>query len=176
MRDLKDIINIYIQNNKKNAQKEIDYFKNMNNIDIVIKNAALAINEKGKRFSHQRRIKKNVLKLIYQKLIKNKGKVVNFKNFDDLYNFIKTFKIKGYSYLSIYDTTLRISSFLGFEPDKIYLHRGTLEGAKALAINTRKKEYIFKKDLPQELNILKDREIEDFLCIYKKYLKSVVSY
>ena len=173
IKKLENIILTYIRKNQERSQKEIDYFKNMSNIDLVIKNAAFAINEKGKRFNHQRRINNKILQFIYQKLIENKDKLIKLNNFDEVYALIDSIKVKGYSYLSIYDTALRISSFLEYEPDKIYLHRGTLTGVKALGINTKNKKYILKKDLPIEFNKLKEREIEDVLCIYKKYLNNV---
>ena len=165
---LKEIVDDYIANCRVNAKRELRWFKMQKTLKGAVSTAALAKKPSGKRFDHQRRIPQNVLKLAEEKLLKNLKQIQSTKDFDELYNLLKELlsEIKGIGELYIYDTALRIGAYLGYEPDKIYLHAGTLEGAKKLRVNT-KHGYILKKDLPSEFNKLLPREIEDCLCIYK---------
>jgi len=98
--------------------------------------------------------------------------IATAKTFDHLHNTIEKLvgNISGIGELYIYDTALRIGAKLGLEPDKIYLHRGTREGAKYLGLNFEKK-YLEITEVPAELRTLKPREIEDVLCIYKDQFK-----
>jgi hypothetical protein len=76
--------------------------------------------------------------------------------------------------LTVYDTTLRIGARLALEPSKVYLHAGTLAGAKALGLDWRGGT-IEMSQLPAELRTLAPREAEDVLCIYKdKFANSSV--
>jgi len=165
---LKEIVEDYIANCRENAQKELRWFTIQNTLKAAVSTAALAKTPSGKRFDHQRRIPKNVLNLAEEKLLKNLEQIQSTKDFDELYILLKKLlsEIKGIGELYIYDTALRIGAYLGHEPDKIYLHAGTLQGAKKLGLNT-KLGYVFKKELPNEFGRLLPREIEDCLCIYK---------
>jgi len=93
----------------------------------------------GKRFDHQKIIPNHVLNLAKKRLLTNLKRIQSTKEFNDLYNLLKELlsNIKGVGELYIYDTALRIGAYLGHEPDKIYLHAGTLQGAKKLGLNTR---------------------------------------
>lgn len=72
------------------------------------------------------------------------------------------------SSLTAYDVAHRICSVYGIEPEFIYLHTGTTEGAKNLGIDTRGKKYLDLKELPDWLtSSLGPADIENFLCIYK---------
>ena len=68
--------------------------------------------------------------------------------------------------MAIYDTALRIGAKLHLEPDQVYLHRGTREGARRLGIGSSERS-IPANRLPPPLRQLKAREIEDVLFIYK---------
>lgn len=68
--------------------------------------------------------------------------------------------------MTIYDTSQRIGMFLGHEPDRVYLHRGTREGAKALGFKGQL-AFILPSQLPRAFRKLKPSEIEDCLCIYR---------
>ena len=56
------------------------------------------------------------------------------------------------------------------EPDRVYLHSGTREGARALGL-AAERSFLPMDELPPELRRLKPREVEDLLCIYKGELK-----
>jgi hypothetical protein len=77
--------------------------------------------------------------------------------------------VRGLGELYYYDTALRIGASLRLMPRRVYLHRGTRDGAHALGLAC-KADSLDPRDLPKALAVLEPREIEDFLCIYKDQL------
>jgi hypothetical protein len=94
--------------------------------------------------------------------------------FEELLERIETLigPIPGVGELMVYDTALRIGAIVGVEPDRVYLHRGTRQGARALGLATGG-NVLFMDQLPPQLRRLKPREVEDLLCIYKADLEQV---
>jgi hypothetical protein len=68
--------------------------------------------------------------------------------------------------LAVYDTALRIAAWRRLEPEVVYLHRGTRDGAKALGLDVRR-SFIPIIELPAAFRSLRPYEIEDVLCLYK---------
>ena len=75
--------------------------------------------------------------------------------------------IRGIGDLAVYDIAHRIGAYLRREPEAVYLHAGTREGARALSLAGKKIEV---RELPAGLRKLSAAEIEDCLCIYKDAL------
>lgn len=104
------------------------------------------------------------------------GKLEELKqitDFDELYKTIKdeADKFYGIGRLTTYDTATCIGFELGLFPDKVYLHAGAAEGAKALGIRgskVPKKQFVA---ICKSFEMLEPAQIEDFLCIYKKQLQ-----
>jgi hypothetical protein len=80
--------------------------------------------------------------------------------------------IPGIGELTVYDTAVRIGARFQLEPDRVYLHAGTRDGAKALLDVDGPREAIERDELPAQLRVLSPREIEDLLCIYKDALRA----
>jgi hypothetical protein len=80
--------------------------------------------------------------------------------------------ISGIGELAVYDIAHRIGSYRGLHPEKIYLHAGTREGAKALGLRTNQKS-LPMSCLPAGLRSLSAEEAEDLLCIYRKTLARI---
>jgi hypothetical protein len=70
--------------------------------------------------------------------------------------------------LTVYDTSLRIGAKLGLYPRTVYLHRGSRDGARALGLD-RHAPFLRVEELPQPFRRLEPFEVEDCLCIYKKF-------
>ena len=89
-------------------------------------------------------------------------------SFDELLSLVESCigDVKGIGELTIYDTALRIGAKLHLEPDRVYLHRGTREGARRLGVGSSERSIPIDR-LPPSLRQLKARETEDVLCIYK---------
>ncbi len=96
------------------------------------------------------------------------------RTFEELLERVETLigAIEGVGRLMVYDTSLRIGARVGVEPDRVYLHAGTREGARALGLATDR-GFLFMEELPLQLRRLKPREVEDLLCIYKAELTRV---
>ena len=58
------------------------------------------------------------------------------------------------------------------EPEKVYVHSGTRDGARKLLPDFAVDETIEMNELPAPIRRLKPREVEDFLCVYKDDLSS----
>jgi len=95
--------------------------------------------------------------------------------FESLFEIVETAgeQVYGIGEVSVYDTALHIGAYHEWEPNEIYLHAGTREGAKALGFDGRRRT-IRPDELPEAFQRLKPREIEDCLCIYKDDLKRIV--
>jgi hypothetical protein len=93
------------------------------------------------------------------------------RSFHELYGIVRDRigGIRGVGELTVYDTALRIGGKLGLEPDRVYLHSGTRVGARNLGLNWRA-AFLQVSDLPAKLRVLKPREVEDLLCVFKDEL------
>lgn len=154
------------------AATEYQFYASQPSLESVVKIAALAEYEKGKRAAHQYRITKEALAESYCRL--RKADLRGCNNFQQLFTKIKDEigQIFGIGPLTVYDTALRIGAFLRFEPEKVYLHRGTQVGARAIGLG-KGKDTIEMTELPPQFHCLRPREVEDCLCIYKQELKEI---
>jgi len=108
-------------------------------------------------------------------LLQNINRIAACKDFDSLHNLVKKIlNIPGAGEMYWYDTAFRIGINLRIYPGKVYLHRGTRDGAKNLGLPFEK-DALEISELPQELQKLKPHQTEDFLCIYKDFLRGCKS-
>lgn len=172
--NIKHAVSLYIRGKRQRALGEIDWFRQQSSLKSAIENAALAINSESKRYSHQRRLKKEALKRARQALLMNSKAIAKSKSFDDLFSLLEAIlgPISGIGELYVYDTCLRIGAKLNRLPTKVYLHAGTRVGAAALGFDGKAKT-IDVSALPSEFQQLEPYEIEDVLCIFKADLKPV---
>jgi hypothetical protein len=164
----------YIDTRRDNAKEELSYFSGQPNLPSAIRVAALAINEEGKRHSHQRRIPAGTLEHFRRELSRKREALCSCKTFGELMQISEKVAAGLWknAKLTVYDTTHRIGTYLGVEPDRVYLHAGTMEGAKALGFKGHR-SFLMRRQLPKEFQRLKPYEIEDCLCIYKDELKII---
>lgn len=163
------IIRHYKSNHRPRKENEHNWFRRQSSIESVITNATEAKDERGKRYSHQRRIHKNSIREAKTVLLENADDINKSDSFHRLWLLVRNLirPISGIGDLYIYDTALRIGAFLNFLPNKVYLHAGTRKGARALKHPEWKNYWIELEKLPTELKELSADEIEDVLCIYK---------
>jgi hypothetical protein len=141
-------------------------------IDGAIDRAARARTRRG-RHSHQRRQSAATLAECARRLKAIAGELAACRTFHDLFLRVERAlqDIPGVGELVIYDTADRIGHHLALSPDRIYLHRGTREGALALVNGLKRADQsITIEQLPIELQVLANREAEDVLCSYKAVL------
>lgn len=165
------LIRQYKKYNRPSLNKYLNIYKSFLKIDDVITCATLGKLPQGKKHFHQNRLKNDVMESVKNKLLRRKEEINNCSKFYQIINIVEEEAESGFGELAIYDTSLRIGAFLGVYPEEVYLHAGTLKGAKAIGLQTQKKK-IPLSDIPNGLKSLKVYEIEDFLCIYKNKLKN----
>jgi len=177
MNKIQAYIDAYINHYMILEEKELDFFRKSKSLEESIINATKAIDFNGKRLSHQRRLKIQVLETMAKKLLNRKQDFINSTCFDEIYAIVNEERIFGFGKLAIYDTSLRISAYQNIEPDSVYLHAGTKKGAKNIGVNTFGKKQLKLNDLPLEFqkainnNSIGYKHIEDILCIFKDRLK-----
>ena len=149
-------------------REELAFFKGLS-LEKAVEFAALAKNKEGKRFSHQRRLAKASLKEGSELIMKMVSEIQQARSFEEVLEKIRrvAFQVKGLGELYSYDTSLRISVKLGYEPKQVYLHAGTKIGAKRLGVITDKnRDSVPMTELPEALRQLNNaHEVESFLCI-----------
>jgi hypothetical protein len=168
---LANLVQDYRLRNSRNIETSLVFYKGLPTIEEVIKKAAMAITPKGKRNPHQRRLKKVVLERVKDRLLANKESLLRAKSFDDIKGIVEECSVSGFGVLAVYDTSLRIGSWLGPLPKMVYLHAGTTEGARPLGLDSSRK-VIQMNELPEPLKDLEPYHVENFLCIYKKRIKN----
>lgn len=154
------------------SKAELDLFAAEASLARAVRRAALAKTPSGKRYPHQRRRKSEALKKGAEKLASVLSKIDAATNFAKLLavvnDAVRTVSDLGELY--VYDTALRIGAYKGILPTRVYLHAGTREGAKALELDfERRRVALDTFEVPEPLRALAPHELEDVLCIYKRY-------
>jgi len=162
---IREIVKKYNSDEKKNLDYWLDYFKNLRNIEEVIERATLAIGPEDKIHRHQYRIKNNVKNEKKKRLLKRKIEIEKCYDFNCIFKILENEKVKGFGDLAVYDTSLRICSFLRKYPKEVYIQRGSRVGAGRLGLNVNRRS-IPICEFPEPLQKLKPYYIEDILCIY----------
>lgn len=152
------------------SDKHLLDVKNAATIEIAIKLAATARDAKGYKHGHQNLIPSTTLEMFSDEVLMRKDEIASATSFKQLHGIVQSCRIKGIGELCIYDTAHRLGGYLNLPPKSIYLHRGTRQGAIKL-IGKVKGSCISKADLPGafQQEDLSNSELEDILCIYKKY-------
>ena len=133
------------------------------------------IDDKG----NQKGINDLVLSSMAAKLTLKEKELSEALSFDEVYEIVKLCKITGFGELSIYDAAVRISAYLGFKPNQVFLHAGTRLGAKGLEVKGLLGEGLSAKDslpvtdFPQPIQKLDALQLENFLCSFKKEINEM---
>src|SRR5260370_21958140 len=169
--DLDSMLRDYITKYQGDAEKELASFRDAHNFDSCVRQAGLARTRKGK-LPHQYRIPLDTLRRWAEVLLRKRESMCSCRSFEALFETVENGgrALPGIGELVVYDTALRIGAYLKLEPEEVFLHRGTREGAKALGFDGGRRS-IRPDELPIAFRRLKPHEIEDCLCIYKDDLK-----
>lgn len=167
---LEAMIRDFVDRFRPGERDELAFFKE-HPFTVALDHAALAKDCRGKRFSHQRRLTRESLAKARGLLFEKQDELKRMQCFEGVLKIVQgiTRQVRGLGELYAYDTALRISAALGYEPVAVYLHAGTRVGAKRLGISTSR-DYVSTLDLPVALQKLPPHEVESFLCIYKNQL------
>jgi len=158
----------YDKHHRSRVKDEASWFFSQPTLRDAISSAALALGRNGAKFDHQWRLKNSDLRHAEEALLAAEQEIARCTAFDELHTVVlgAIRQIWKNPELYCYDTTLRIGAKLGLRPHKVYLHRGTRDGARRLGLNVRGATLDILA-LPEGLRGLEATEIEDILCIYK---------
>lgn len=70
-----------------------------------------------------------------------------------------------------YDTSLRIGSYLGLYPTRVFLQTGAYDGARKISKSFRERSVPLAQ-FPEPFHALAPFELENLLCIYKGSLQA----
>jgi hypothetical protein len=173
IRSFDDAVRDYITRFRGRKRREERWFAIQGSLEDAIERAAMAVSPAGKRLSHQRRIPKAVLRAWTGALLKRRADIRHAKTFGELHDILSEVgaELHGIGRLTVYDTSTRIGAFLKLEADRVYLHAGTRDGARALGLIQR--DSLLPSDLPKAFRRLSSGEIEDCLCIYKREIATI---
>lgn len=155
-----EIISDYYQNHRRGNRDQLTWFREQPSFEDAMLKAAKAEDARGKRYPHQNKVWKTAIPEAQRRLLDAADQLQGCKSFHELwlllYTLLKpttgpTKPVKGLGHLYIYDTALRLGSYLGLAPEKIYLHAGTLEGAKKFGFISGSKSWLELDELPEEL-------------------------
>jgi hypothetical protein len=159
----------YIRDYRDRASREMGLYIRQRTLADAVEVAARCVLPSGKRHKHQRRIPHASLDEAQARLLV--AHLGSCRSFGELHTKVNTLirEIHMIGALVVYDVSHRIGAFLRLEPERVYLHRGTREGALSLGLG-RGRESIYLAELPEEFRRLSAAEAEDCLCIYKERL------
>ena len=174
-RNMEAVARHYIKHFRHRAADELASFKSERSFERAVRRAGAAETPEGRRYSHQRRRRQEALIEAEVKLVRCIADLEGAVNFAKLHDVVNSTvkNIDDIGDLYIYDTALRIGAKRDLKPTRVYLHSGTREGAKALGLEW-KRDCLDLFDFPELRKQLEAHEIEDVLCIYKRYFKDEV--
>lgn len=146
----------------------IEYFIRHNHQEVFLDKDG---NKRGVPFEVSKQVREN--------LINRMNDILKARTFDEIFQVVTECKVRGFGELSIYDTSMRISSHLNIEPDKIYLHAGARKGLEILEEKgyiengSSKKKYVEIKEMPEPMQQLKAAETEHMLCSMKDSMSNL---
>lgn len=125
--------------------------------------AARCVLPNGKRQPHQHRIPPTSLAEARARLLA--ADLHSCHSFDELHTILNATicDIHMIGALVVYDLAHRIGAFCRLEPQRVYVHRGTRDGALALGLG-RGRESIELAELPEAFQRLSAAEAEDCLA------------
>nr|WP_317266230.1 hypothetical protein [Arthrospira sp. SH-MAG29] len=139
--------------------------------DAALERAWLSRFADGKMHPHQRRVSSKLAEG-WNVSRQDCQQAQQFKTFAELHQWIEsvTARVKGLGKTTAYDVAQRLGMWLNLEPDLVYLHTGTAEGAAVFNITG---QTAFLSAFPPEIQKIGAPHAENFLCIYKDNLKSL---
>lgn len=147
-----------------------------NGLEGLIKTATLSRGmHRNKLLMHNHQYKvglKKLEKFFVDKMSKIDCSLFEEANsFDEILNIVERNRIIGIGELTCYDIAFRIAYCLNIYPDKVYLHRGSKDGAKKLLNKKIRRRFLKKEDLPLDFENMECYKIVIFLCQNRNFFK-----
>ena len=164
-----DDINKYKINGSCHLSKMKSFYEKMS-LTEAIKNASVGGSPDSKMDPHQRRVGHTKGNLGANELLKKEIEIQKCKSFAEIFEITEKVKsnVIGLGNLWSYDTALRIGFNLGKYPELVYIQAGVRKGVKKVNPKIKIRRTLDMSVFPDEMQILKPYEAENFLCIYGK--------
>lgn len=173
MNKLDDLVDDFIERfPRERRDMVVVYCAKAPTIQEAIRRAVASKDESGKHHNHQSKIARECYKPFTNELIKNCKRLAKASDFDELHDMIDSCKVKGIGPLMVYDVAVRIGAFREIEPKSVYLHAGARIGARELGL-PHDVHRIPAPLLPAALLRMPADMVEDFLCTYRSYFRSL---
>ena len=132
---LRAIVDDYIREYRQHARAELRFYAGHPTLADAVRVAAGCVWSNGKRHPHQYRIPAASLQEAVRRL--QRVDLAAVETFDELHDVINAAirAIDMIGPLTVYDIAHRLGAFLGLEPMRVYLHRGTRAGARVLGLD-----------------------------------------
>jgi hypothetical protein len=153
------------------TEEELAWFRGQPTVADAIRKAAFALKPNGARYSHQRWLKDETARMAAEIMLAHEAEIAAAPDFESLHELLGRLlaQVPGAGEMYLYDTAFRLSGKFGRPPTRVFLHRGTRDGARAIGFDSGR-AHIEMTELPEPLQVLKAYEVEDVLCLYKNDL------
>lgn len=169
-----EIIEHYRWNGRLKSIDEIEWIQKAAGMREAIELAGTSRQENGKLFFHQRWLDEEAAASGIRELLANVDDIAATQDFDLLFRFVDALVggIGGLKEMFVYDIAFRIGAYKKVWPLRVYLHRGTREGAVVMGFDGDRRS-IEVDEFPPEFGSLEPHEIESLLCTHKDDLAYV---
>jgi hypothetical protein len=149
---------------------EQSWYGEPGSLAVIVARAITSEDAQGKVNRHQRRNGREALAVAKEALLGSLPALCRCTSFETLHAHVAQVigHIDRIGALAIYDCAQRICVARKLvEPEAIYLHAGTADGAATRDVFGR---VVSKVQFPEEFQQFSSFELEDLLCNYKRYL------
>jgi len=163
------IVQDYIQHVRQRACEHLAFYAGQPSLGDALDVVATWRNPEGKIERHQRRLRRDVKRVAGELIRQLELRAAT--SFEAVFQRVQEALggVNGAGDLVVYDVALRLAAVLGLPPQRVYLHRGSRAGARALGIRTKERSLPLDA-FPPEFRRLHAWEIENLLCVYKDKL------
>ncbi|WML37291.1 hypothetical protein [Clostridium sp. OS1-26] len=187
---LNELVKNYKEKFMKKFEEQLEKFKEIEDYDELIYHSVFKIGSDDKVLVQDNILRFNMANNMYQCLKDDliKEKISNSLCFADILDTVYSLRrnniIKYFGPLNLYDCSLRIGAHYNIYPSRVYVHCGSITGAKNLFKDKynnivkyyngdKSFPYIPINSLPEELQNLEPHYIEDFLCKFATNFENI---
>ncbi|MBI6875571.1 hypothetical protein [Clostridium aciditolerans] len=187
---LNELVKNYKEKFMEKFEEQLEKFKEIEDYDELIYHSVFKIGSDDKVLAQDNILRFNMANNMYQCLKDDliKEKISNSLCFTDILDTVYSLRrnniIKYFGPLNLYDCSLRIGAHYNIYPSRVYVHCGSITGAKNLFKNKYDNiikyynsdnsfPYIPINSLPEELQNLEPHYIEDFLCKFATSFENI---
>lgn len=187
---LNELVKNYKEKFMEKFEEQLEKFKEIEDYDELIYHSVFKIGSDDKVLTQDNILRFNMANNMYQCLKDDliKEKISSSLCFTDILDTVYSLRrnniIKYFGPLNLYDCSLRIGAHYNIYPSRVYVHCGSITGAKNLFKDKynnivkyyngdKSFPYIPINSLPEELQNLEPHYIEDFLCKFATNFENI---